>query len=473
MWPSGAGLVQTAHAEPDPTRLHKHPWELPEYVQQMCDQLEMAHNITREALCESVTRAKRQYDKNACHTQYKVGNAVWYLIKGTSHVKNKVKKFLPSYERPYFVMGHLDDLVYRIQKGPRAKVKVVHHDQLKCYRSREPLDNTWVLDQSQNWTPSEILPPAVDGHPADREDLALHNLYSAASSDGPSDSWPSTPPATNTHMIGSLPSTPSHVSLDHGEGVVGGPHHQSPREPRPQRQRGGVGTGSLTESPMTVYICTRDFIIHVFDLWSSLFYTFFSTKNRCFMDVPVVFLSLRLLVSPGLSPSGSSPLQYMSSLFTNTGSTTSHQTLGSSCPCKPALPSHRHHRRYHHIVKDLCSALASSSIPENCNDLTMQGAASGSDVTKYFAHNTARMERQEENLAATGRAVQALVAQVSGLNQQVQQLTQPIAPNPLPISPTSVCHYEPRLPTPESYSGRAGEFVKHARRVPRPEGSVQ
>lgn len=83
----------------------------------------------------------------------------------------------------------------------------------------------------------------------------------------------------------------------------------------------------------------------------------------------------------------------------------------------------------------------------------MQGAASGSDVTEYFAHNTASMERQEENLAATGRAVQALVAQVSGLTQQVQQLTQPIEPNPPPISPASVRQHEPRLPTPESNSG--------------------
>ena len=86
----------------------------------------------------------------------------------------------------------------------------------------------------------------------------------------------------------------------------------------------------------------------------------------------------------------------------------------------------------------------------------MQGAASGSEVTDYFAHNTARMERQEENLAATGRAVQALVAQVSGLTQQIQQLTQPIAPNPPPVPPAPPAparQHEPRLPTPESYSG--------------------
>lgn len=132
-------------------------------------------------------------------------------------------------------MGQLDDLVYRIQKGPRAKVKVVHHDQLKSYRSREPLDNTWVLDQSQSWTPSEVQPPAVDEHPADQQDLSSHSPYSP----GSSDSRPSTPPGNSSHRIGSLPSTPSRVILDHGGGAVGEPHQQSPRQPRAQRQRRG------------------------------------------------------------------------------------------------------------------------------------------------------------------------------------------------------------------------------------------
>lgn len=46
-------------------------------------------------------------------------------------------------------MGQLDDLVYQIQKSPRANATAVHHDQLKSYRSREPLDNAWVLVRAQ------------------------------------------------------------------------------------------------------------------------------------------------------------------------------------------------------------------------------------------------------------------------------------------------------------------------------------
>ncbi|KAL7378431.1 hypothetical protein ABVT39_013562 [Epinephelus coioides] len=116
-----------------------------EDVQCLRERLELARQITREALGESVKRAKRQYDKNCFQTQYKVGDAVWYLIKGTRKVRNKIRKFLPSYEGPFFILGQLDDLVYRIQKGPKTKVKVVHHDQLKPYRSREPLDNAWAM----------------------------------------------------------------------------------------------------------------------------------------------------------------------------------------------------------------------------------------------------------------------------------------------------------------------------------------
>ncbi|KAI3375563.1 hypothetical protein L3Q82_003878 [Scortum barcoo] len=104
---------------------------VPEYVMHMRDHLELSHQLAREALGKSLERAKRHYNKNICQIQHKVGDAVWYLVKGTKRVKNQVRKFLPSYEGPYFVVGLLDDLVYRIKKSSRAKAKVVHHDKLK------------------------------------------------------------------------------------------------------------------------------------------------------------------------------------------------------------------------------------------------------------------------------------------------------------------------------------------------------
>ncbi|XP_024116492.1 uncharacterized protein LOC112138149 [Oryzias melastigma] len=208
----------------------------PEYVQQMRQRLELAHQITREVLGESVTRAKRHYDKNACHTQYKVGDAVWYLIKGARRVKNKVKKFLPSYEGPFFVLGQLDDLVYRIQKSPRSKAKVVHHDQLKPYRSHEPLDISWVQSQMQHWSPTEVSPHAVEGD-LEEQDLSLHNLFSAVTADDSNHSQSPLLTAADSMVVRSLPSPPSHVIFDHGSDGIGESPRSSLQEQRLRRRR--------------------------------------------------------------------------------------------------------------------------------------------------------------------------------------------------------------------------------------------
>ncbi|KAI2649857.1 Retrotransposon-derived protein PEG10 [Labeo rohita] len=89
------------------------------------------------------------------------------------------------------------------------------------------------------------------------------------------------------------------------------------------------------------------------------------------------------------------------------------------------------------------------------SDHTMD-SASAPTVQELLSLNNARMDQQEEHLLNTGRAVQALVAQVSELTLQLQQLRSPTAP-PTPPSPPQLTNTEhlpePRLPTPEPYAG--------------------
>jgi len=206
----------------------------PEYVQNLRERLELAHEIARDALGESVKRAKRQYDKNCCHTQYQIGDAVWYLIKGTKKVKNKVRKFLPSYEGPYFILGKLDDLVYRIQQGPKTKVKVVHHNQLKPYRSRDPLYSSWVMEQAQRWTPTEVSPPTLDVDPAD-PGLGLSQLFTSAEG---ALSCPSADSTVNIPEAAASLSTFLPVDCaSPAQASGGGVASQSQRSQRPNRQR--------------------------------------------------------------------------------------------------------------------------------------------------------------------------------------------------------------------------------------------
>ena len=217
----------------------------PQYVMQLRERLELSHQLAREALGKSAERAKRQYDKNICQVQYKIGDAVWHLVKNTKRVKNKVRKFLPAYEGPYFILGLLDDLVYRIQKSQRTKVKVVHHDKLKPYHSRTPLDNGWVFQGADTWAPMEVPPPASDESSTDPDTGPL-NLWDASSETedtavGVSQSLYSSPPASPSSS--QLPDGPAWPLLDEaGHQVPDGGHGQRPpltftSLQRPQRAR--------------------------------------------------------------------------------------------------------------------------------------------------------------------------------------------------------------------------------------------
>lgn len=70
---------------------------------------------------KSVEWIKRQYEKSIFQVQHEVGDAVWYLIKGTKRAKNGVWNLLPAYESPYVVVGLLDDLVYCNKKKHESK----------------------------------------------------------------------------------------------------------------------------------------------------------------------------------------------------------------------------------------------------------------------------------------------------------------------------------------------------------------
>ena len=50
----------------------EHTKTTPQYVAQLRDRLELAHQIAREALGQSVESAKKQYDKNVTRTHYKL-----------------------------------------------------------------------------------------------------------------------------------------------------------------------------------------------------------------------------------------------------------------------------------------------------------------------------------------------------------------------------------------------------------------
>ena len=89
------------------------------------------HDFARKHLNISSESMKRRYDIKAHKVSYKVGDAVWYY-----NPKRKLG-FNPKLQRPWkgpmIVVECLNDVLFRIQFGPRTKPMVVHHDKLKPY----------------------------------------------------------------------------------------------------------------------------------------------------------------------------------------------------------------------------------------------------------------------------------------------------------------------------------------------------
>ncbi|KAL2103789.1 hypothetical protein ACEWY4_000657 [Coilia grayii] len=108
-------------------------------------------------------------------------------------------------------------------------------DLLKPYRSRDQLDNVWVMEQAQAWTPAEVPPPTLA---TDSMDPELSSLFSSADLEESPNAAGDNPTAAD-----SLPLTypnadcpPEETSQNSGSEAAAQPPCQSRRSQRPSRQ---------------------------------------------------------------------------------------------------------------------------------------------------------------------------------------------------------------------------------------------
>jgi hypothetical protein len=72
-----------------------------------------------------------------------VGSAVWLL---SSHrTKGLCPKLQRNWDGPYAVIDRINDVIYRIRKGPKYIPKVVHQDRLTPYKGEHPPE--WEYDK--------------------------------------------------------------------------------------------------------------------------------------------------------------------------------------------------------------------------------------------------------------------------------------------------------------------------------------
>lgn len=102
-----------------------------EYVRELENKISVIHEFARFHMNVSSDTMKRGYDHKIYFKLYNRGDPVWFY-----QYQRKVginPKFQRPWHGPYVVTDRINDVLYRIQLGPKSQPKVVHHDKLKPY----------------------------------------------------------------------------------------------------------------------------------------------------------------------------------------------------------------------------------------------------------------------------------------------------------------------------------------------------
>lgn len=112
--------------------------EINDYADQLKEKLLAVHDVARGRIAIASDRMKTRYDVKANSAGFQEGDQVW--LYNPLRKKGVSPKLTPSWEGPYSVIKRINDLVYRIQRSPKGKMKVVHLDRLAPYHGEDCSD---------------------------------------------------------------------------------------------------------------------------------------------------------------------------------------------------------------------------------------------------------------------------------------------------------------------------------------------
>ena len=102
-----------------------------EYIDKLLDKMHKNHELRRNKLLTSSNHQKKNYDHRKNKVDFKRGEAV--LLQNTTKRKGISPKLQARWDGPFLVLGLVSDFVYKIQKSPKSKKLIVHHDRLKKF----------------------------------------------------------------------------------------------------------------------------------------------------------------------------------------------------------------------------------------------------------------------------------------------------------------------------------------------------
>ena len=125
-------------------RSPEHHEDLVQYAHDLRQTLNEVHDFARERIRSNSDRMKARYDLKANERHFAIGEKVWlYNPRRTKGISPKLQK---DWEGPYIVVTRINDVVYRIGKGPRLR-KIVHLNRLAPYQGDAAIPEESARDE--------------------------------------------------------------------------------------------------------------------------------------------------------------------------------------------------------------------------------------------------------------------------------------------------------------------------------------
>ena len=111
------------------------PTQGTDYVKDLQERLENVHHFARCHLSVMSDRMKHHYDSRLEGHTLEKGDPVW--LHNPQRKKGLTPKLTRPWQGPYVIVKRINNIVYRIQLGPKSKPKVVHRNRLWKYSGQD------------------------------------------------------------------------------------------------------------------------------------------------------------------------------------------------------------------------------------------------------------------------------------------------------------------------------------------------
>jgi hypothetical protein len=109
--------------------------DISDYIRNLSEKIDKVHSFARNNLELNSQNMLREYNAKIQHNPYKSGDLVWvYYPNQNLGLERKLSR---HWAGPFKIKEKINDVLYKIQKHPRHRGEIIHHNRLKPYNGTD------------------------------------------------------------------------------------------------------------------------------------------------------------------------------------------------------------------------------------------------------------------------------------------------------------------------------------------------